>query len=489
MTFTDHRFWILTGVTFVAWLFLRRHYWPTLALFLVANLVYYGHDVWWLIFLIGSYCVVDYGVGLAIERTRYRRAAMGLGVGFNLVVLAFWKYTPLVLSTLAARVGWETSQHVSTEGWIIPAGISFYAFTGIAYIIDVYRGDVAAERSLLRYVVYITFFPHLVAGPILRSNEFLDELQPSTLPSRTDHAGEAIYLVALGMFKKMVLADRIAIAIDPFFAHVADDTTSGVWALPHVYLYAMQIYFDFSGYTDIARGLGLMFGFRWPDNFRSPYLADSVQDFWRRWHLTLSRFLRDYLYVALGGNRKGRLRTHVNIMLTMLLGGLWHGASWSFLVWGGLHGVYLVIHRLWSETPVARALASAPTLVRGAWRGVAIALTFHCVCLAWCFFRLTDFWSSVACVRKCVSFEATSMFVGPAADLSIWAMLALYAAYLGVAHWVGGWKKNSTGDRLIVRYPQPFPAGIRWGLTAGLLVLAIVLSPGGKAPPFIYFQF
>src|SRR5262249_54797106 len=295
------------------------------------------------------------------------------------------------------------ARRARAEGWRIPFGISFYAFTGIAYMVDVFRRTTPAEANLPRYTLSICFFPHLVAGPILRANEFLTQLGPGRMPTRPLAPLQALGLIARGYFKKLVLADRLALAIDPFFAHVNDPTTAGVWALPYVWLYALQIYFDFSAYTDIARGLGLLFGYRWPENFHLPYLAANVAEFWHRWHATLSRFLRDYLYIPLGGSRGGPWRTARNLMITMLLGGLWHGAAWSFLLWGGLHGLFLVVHRAWSATALRGRLAGVGGAGGLVWRGVCVLATFHCVCLAWCFFRLTALPDSLACVRKWVA--------------------------------------------------------------------------------------
>src|SRR5262249_12300036 len=216
------------------------------------------------------------------------------------------------------------------------------------------------------------------------------------------------------------------LAADLFFRRIGAISTAGVWALPYVYLYALQIYFDFSGYTDIALGLGLLFGFRWPQNFDRPYLSASIQDFWRRWHITLSRFLKDYLYISLGGNRHGQFRTCLNLMITMLLGGLWHGASWSFMIWGGLHGLFLIANRMWAGTWAARRLREGDNLLSAAWYLFCVVLTFHCVSAAWCFFRLTHWTDSVTCLAKVFEFDPATMFAGTASDVSLWLLLALY---------------------------------------------------------------
>jgi alginate O-acetyltransferase complex protein AlgI len=485
MTFTERPFWYLTAATFALWLLCRRSYPAKIAVLLMASLVFYGYHYWPLLFLILAYCLVDWLVGYRLAQSSRPRWWLIGGVTFNLLVLGFWKYTPILLRTaghLTSALNWP-SVTVSPGDWVIPFGISFYAFTGIAYMVDVYRRTTPAETSFWRYTLSAMFFPHLVAGPILRPSEFLEKLRPEAMPDRPEAPLEALQLLASGFFKKMVIADRIALAIDPFFFHVADASTAGVWALPFVYLYALQIYFDFSGYTDIARGLGLMFGFRWPDNFSLPYLATSVQAFWRRWHVTLSLFLKDYLYVPLGGNRLGPWRTQFNLMVTMLLGGLWHGASWSFLIWGGLHGVYLVICGVWCQCRLRERLNT----MRGAsaiiWRLICIALTFHCVCLAWCFFRLTVFSESLICVQKWFVFDAGKLFTGGAADASLWLLLVGYGTLMMLARYVDrAWPVFADLD-------WPCRRGFQWGAAATILLLALLLSPGGERPAFIYFQF
>jgi alginate O-acetyltransferase complex protein AlgI len=488
MTFTEQAFWVLTAIVFALWVASRKNYRATVAVLLGGSIVFYGYKNWPLLSLLFLYCLVDWTVALGVERSRRPRLILGLGVTFNLLVLGYWKYTPLLLRT-AARLatGLDLSVPTAPTDWVIPFGISFYSFTGIAYMVDVYRGIVPAERNFLRYTLSAAFFPHLVAGPILRPDEFLTRLRPETMPTRTEAPLEATLLLARGFFKKMVLADRLALAADPFFAHIADGSTVGVWALPYVYLYALQIYFDFSGYTDMARGLGLLFGFRWPDNFDRPYLALSIQDFWRRWHITLSRFLKDYLYIPLGGSRHGEWRTCCNLMITMLLGGLWHGASWSFMIWGGLHGAFLVVNRLWSKTAagrLARGLSGVPGVL---WQLVCLVLTFHCVCVAWCFFRLTDFTQSLVCLSKCLSFDTGKQFAGDSGDPSLWLLLVAYTMVVWAIRRLtqaGVWEGVLVRPRL-----APVAHGFLWGFGVVLLLLALLLSPGGEAPPFIYFQF
>jgi alginate O-acetyltransferase complex protein AlgI len=468
VSFEQKPFLILFAVTFVAWLLVRHRERGTVTLLLAASLVFYAHNHWFLLPILFAYCVVNWLVAVRTERSSRPRLVMLLGVAFNLLVLCYYKYTPLLLQSFIDVPA------TAFEKWSIPYGISFYAFTGIAYMVEVYRKETSAERSFWRYTLSACFFPHLVAGPILRPNEFLDRLRPGALPTEPDAPGEALWLIARGFFKKLVVADRIAVTIDPFFAHVNGAPTEGVWALPYVWLYALQIFFDFSAYTDMARGFGMLFGYRWPENFDKPYLSSSVTEFWRRWHMTLSRFLRDFLYIALGGNRCGKFRTHLNLMLTMLLGGLWHGASWSFLVWGGLHGTFLILHRVWGGTRLAVWLNSREGIARGMWHAVAVLFTFHCVCLAWCFFRLTAFADSAACVRKWIECDPAKMWTGPWTDPAVWLAVALYAAL--------AWVASSVRPR--AGFAHGALVGLRWGTLA---LAALLASPSSGA--FIYFQF
>lgn len=487
MSFVDKEFFYFLLVFALVWHFTRGRYELKIAAMLAMSLLFYGFHRWWLVLLIGAYCVADWAAALAIERSRRPKLALIAGLTFNLGVLAAWKYTPLLIVTINSLTGWKLPGTEAVDGWFIPMGISFYGFSGIAYMVDVYRGVVKAEPSLIRFSLFTTFFPHLVAGPILRAKEFLSHLRPGELPERPEAPLEGTFLIARGFFKKLVLADSIAIAIDPFFADVSGAATAGVWSLPYVYLYALQIYFDFSGYTDIARGLGLWFGFRWPENFNWPYLATSIQDFWRRWHMTLSRFLRDYLYIPLGGSRHGVSRALSALMLTMLLGGLWHGASWSFMIWGGLHGLFLCINYLWAKTSLHRALAEQKGFGATVWTGVSIVLTFHAVCFAWIFFRLTSLNDIAQCIRKLFVFDADKLLIGGSADVPLWMLLIGYAVATGAAVAIS--RMKPLPDAIPQFERQAFARGAVWGISAGLLILTAALQQVGQAPPFIYFQF
>jgi alginate O-acetyltransferase complex protein AlgI len=483
VSFEQKPFLMLFAVVFAWWWLIRRHERAVVCLLLGASLLFYAYNHWFLLPILVAYAVMNWFVACRVERSARPRLWLWGGVGFNLVVLCYYKYTPLLVQTAADLLPGTVPALPpdAFEKWSIPYGISFYAFTGIAYMVDVYRNTTAAEPSVWRYALSACFFPHLVAGPILRPNEFLDRVLEGQIPTEPEAPGEACWLIARGFFKKLVVADRIGVTIDPFFAHVNDPTTAGAWALPYVWLYALQIYFDFSAYTDMARGFGLLFGYRWPENFDRPYLSASITEFWRRWHMTLSRFLRDYLYISLGGNRHGKFRTYLNLMLTMLLGGLWHGASWAFLVWGGLHGTFLILHRLWAGTHLAVRLEAHSGWVRVAWHAVAVVLTFHCVCFAWCFFRLTRFTDSMACVRKWVDCDPGKMWVGPWTDPAVWLALGMYAGLT----WVADALRDQARKGVFV----PTTSGAVWGVRFATLALAALLAPTGTNAAFIYFRF
>jgi alginate O-acetyltransferase complex protein AlgI len=485
VNFLSDHFLLFLPVALLLWYATRGQERLRIVLLIAASLVFYADHYWWFVPIILAYCLVDWMVGLALAG-RPNRAVLAAGIAFNLGVLSAWKYTPLVLATLTGLVGFPPATVASSvaASWILPLGVSFYSFSGIAYMVDVYRRQTPAERDLLRYTLFTVFFPHLVAGPILRASEFLAHLAKGRLPQQPDGLLEGAALIARGSFRKAVLGDGIAVAVDPYFAHAGDPTTAGVWALPYLYLYALQIYFDFAGYTDIARGLGLWFGFRWPENFDRPYLSGSIQEFWRRWHMTLSRFLRDYLYIPLGGNRHGRLRQVAALLITMTLGGLWHGASWSFMLWGAVHGVLLVAHLAWTRSQPARWLAANGGL---AWRAASVAITFHTVCLAWAFFRIANASAAFACLRGVFAFDPRLALAGGSADRSLWLLIATYGvAAFALRHLLG---PSKPGRLATLSVPTGFRSGLLWGGSLGLGLLAWLLAPSAEVPPFIYFQF
>ncbi len=349
------------------------------------SLFFYG---WWdaryLPLLAGS-ILFNYGVSRRLSRASSHatgdRRWLVLGVCGNLSLLGYYKYANFFVDNLNALTGvqWQLGNIV------LPLGISFFTFTQIAYLVDAYRKEVK-EFRLLDYALFVTFFPHLIAGPVLHHREIMPQfgLPQSFVPSAENFAvGLTIFFA--GLFKKVIIADNLAPFVTPMFgAAAAGEAVTGSAAWGGVTAYTLQLYFDFSGYSDMAIGLARLYGIRFPLNFNSPYRSASVIDFWRRWNMTLSRFLRDYLYFALGGNRRGQLRRHVNLLATMVLGGLWHGAGWPFVVWGSLHGVYLVINHGWRAGVAGIAF---PRWLALSGRAVSRLLTFLAVLIAWVFFR------------------------------------------------------------------------------------------------------
>lgn len=348
----------------------------------LASLFFYG---WWdprYVGLLLLSIVFNFAVGRAISKQRERGSSGGAkfvliaGIVCDLLLLFYYKYTDFFISSLNHTLHTE----FPLLELVLPLGISFFTFTQIAFLVDTYRGE-AKEYNPVHYLFFVTNFPHLIAGPILHHKEIMPQFEsPSCYRVNWEDIAVGLTIFTIGLAKKVLIADEISRYVGPVF-----DGTSN----PHLFLawgaalaYTLQLYFDFSGYSDMAIGLARMFGIKFPLNFDSPYKAPNIIEFWRRWHMTLSRFLRDYLYIPLGGNRHGPMRRHINLLTTMVLGGLWHGAGWTFVVWGALHGMYLVINHTWQTLRGAANAASAPRLRFWAW-----ALTFLAVVVSWVFFR------------------------------------------------------------------------------------------------------
>ena len=342
-----------------------------------ASLIFYG--AWKPVYLLLLLASIGFNflLGLRMEDPVRRRRLGTLGVAVNLALLGYFKYTNFLFDS----VTWLTGAPLPFVNVVLPLGISFFTFQQIAYLVDVMRGA-RVERDIISYTLFVSFFPHLIAGPLVHHAEMIPQFRRARSGRSAVLAARGFSIFAAGLFKKVVIADNLAQFVSPVFSHL--DAGGGVgtqWAWLSTLAYTLQIYFDFSGYSDMAIGLALMFGIRLPVNFRSPYKARSIIEFWRRWHITLSRFLRDYLYIPLGGNRLGETRRYQNLMVTMLLGGLWHGAAWNFVIWGGLHGLYLCINHLWHRWR-GEGRATSRMAKAASW-----AVTFLAVVIAWVFFR------------------------------------------------------------------------------------------------------
>ncbi len=367
--------------------------WTPVVWLVAASLFFYG---WWdyrNLFILVPSVVINYLLGRAIgERRQAGRAALAwrllvLGVALNLAAIAYFKYFNFLVRNIADLSGVEyTLHHI-----LLPIGISFFTFQQIKFLVDRYTGKAPDQPDFRSYALFVTFFPHVIAGPIVQHDELLPQIQKRWfVRCSPDLFADGVALFLLGLAKKLILADQFSVYADQGFdAADAGEPISFFIAWGAAMGYTLQLYFDFSGYSDMAIGLARMFGLRFPLNFDSPYKAVNIVDFWRRWHMTLSRFLREYLYIPLGGNRRGPARRHVNLMATMLLGGLWHGAGWTFVVWGGLHGAFIVVNHLWHGL---RRTVGLPAGQPNVWGRVAgMLVTFLAVVVAWVFFRAKSF--------------------------------------------------------------------------------------------------
>ena len=423
--------------------------------------------------------IVDFTVARLIERAGSRGAKrwlLLLSIVSNLGMLGFFKYYNFLSFSLASISGIDPNIWLLPH-LLLPMGISFYTFQTLSYTIDVYRGAARASHSALDVALYVAFFPQLVAGPIMRGSTFLPQFSEQHHP-HSERMLTGMSLCVWGLLKKSFIADPMGEIAGEVYGPTAEiwqgATTASAYdpggfsslaLLIATYAFAIQIYCDFSAYTDIARGAAQILGFRLMRNFDSPYLAMSIQDFWRRWHISLSTWLRDYLYIPLGGNRKGRVRTYVNLMITMLLGGLWHGANWTFVIWGGLHGLYLAVERFFSRGEASRRVSPVFAVA-------ATFVTFHLVCLAWIFFRANTVEQAFGIVSGIASLQA-----GKSITLMPLAVLAVLLTFQAFA-------RNYNFNELVLTYPTV----TRFACYVSLILLVMVMF-GSKSPEFIYFQF
>lgn len=442
---------------------------------LLASYFFYG---WWdarFCTLLMLSTVVDYKCGLAMEGAQSggsRKRILFISLATNLGVLGFFKYFNFFTDSarhLLEQLGFEAS--IPTLNVLLPVGISFYTFQTLSYTIDVYRGRIKPINNFVDFGLYVAFFPQLVAGPIERATSLLPQIQ-SVRRVTWDHIRSGTFLVFIGLVKKIAIADSVAPVVNQIFAEPTAYTSLEL--LVGLYLFSFQIYGDFSGYSDIARGCARLMGFDLMVNFQQPYFSRNITEFWRRWHISLSSWLRDYLYIPLGGNRRGLTRTYINLMVTMLLGGLWHGASWSFVVWGGLHGAFLAIHKATtqSKNEVEHNIECSVGSLLKALPG--IVLTFHLVALTWIFFRAHSFGSAWDFMMGILAFSDLSLPFG-------WKLLGVSLVLLlilDIPQYLSG------KQTVLLDAPWPWRAAVYT-----LLTLAIFLLRTDAEIPFIYFQF
>jgi alginate O-acetyltransferase complex protein AlgI len=468
MLFTQIEFFVFFAVVFGFLLVVRRHRARKLFL-LAASYYFYAYWDWRFLSLILTSTLVDYFVSLGMEKTDSsgkRRALLIVSLGCNLGILGFFKYFNFFVSSFSAFLS-PLGLHLGTLQIILPIGISFYTFQTLSYTIDVYRRQLPVCRDFFDFALFVAFFPQLVAGPIVRASEFLPQLD-RPLPLSWERAFLGFRQFTFGLVKKVFIADRIAMFVDGAFANAG--ALDGVTTWLSVLCYAVQIYCDFSGYSDMAIGLARAMGFDFRENFNHPYIATSITDFWRRWHISLSTWLRDYLYIPLGGNRKGKRRTYINLMVTMVLGGLWHGAAWTFVVWGTLHGVALAIDK-WAGPKIY--LPERRGIKRSVEKAAGWLVTMLIVNVAWVLFRSQSFEQALLVLRQMFWIPAGFSWHPP------FALLALgVVALLEMIH--------ASRYRNLLTLPAD-----RWYTPVvlfSLLWLVIIFYPKEFAP-FIYFQF
>jgi D-alanyl-lipoteichoic acid acyltransferase DltB (MBOAT superfamily) len=439
-----------------------------------------------------------------------RKAWLIASVGANLALLGWYKYANFIVVSIHELNGsvWR--------GWdiLLPIGISFFTFTQIAFLVDCYRGQLR-EYRFGHYLLFVSYFPHLVAGPILHHREMMPQFaDPANSRLQPANVAIGLSIFVIGLAKKVLIADNIAPLVNPVFAAGAHPPLLEAWT--GTLAYAFQLYFDFSGYCDMAIGLSRLFGVKLPLNFNSPYKAANISEFWRRWHMTLSRFLRDYLYIPLGGNRHGRFARGRNLMLTMLLGGLWHGAGWTFLVWGGLHGLYLALHQAWWHRQHQGGTSGAVRTDGSAWqRSGGVALTFMAVTVAWVFFRAPDLASAVDILGALVGGNGIDLPRGCSSTAAWWHMIGLAPHFEGV-RWIefGGLGLPALAVAMLLAFFAPNTQEIfahhapcierlfhgnhrsklmwsprpAWGVALGALFIACIFGMN-KVTEFLYFQF
>ena len=466
----------------LSWLLMPRpRLWKPFVL--VASYAFYMAASWKFGVLLGVVTLGNQLAAVLLARTsgpRARKSIVALAVVLDLGVLAAFKYYGFFAQEINGVLGdFGLALSMPLVAIAIPLGVSFYVFQAISYVVDVYRGVIERGRTI-DVAIYLSFFPHVVAGPIVRAREFLPQLERPRDP-REVAVGAAVVLIAVGLVKKVAIADTLAReVVDPVFA------VPEAYAAPDValaaYAYAVQIYCDFSGYTDIAIGVALLMGFVFPQNFRAPYRATSIREFWRRWHITLSRYLRDFLYIPLGGNRGSTIRTYRNLMVTMLLGGLWHGASWNYVLWGAYHGVLLIVAR------AAGSLVPRTAQREGGWmRPLQIAGMFVLTLIGWLIFRETELdhlWRDLRLT------PATSTELDRSTALYLFLLAALYSLPL----WIQDIWAEAGGPNLAGAVDTP-EAAVHWprvamqALVCGLMLAAVLTLRSSTALNFIYFSF
>ncbi|MDE5963336.1 MAG: MBOAT family protein, partial [Alistipes sp.] len=418
----------------------------------------------------------DYLIARALFRTErmlFRRLWVALSVAVNLSMLGYFKYTNFLIDISNEMFG---AGFLQFRDIFLPVGISFFVFQSMSYTIDIYRWQLRPLTNWLDYLFYLSFFPQLVAGPIVRARDFIPQIRRKPVVTR-EMFGMGVFLILTGLFKKAVISDYISLN---FVDRIFDEPLlyTGFECLMGIYGYALQIYCDFSGYSDMAIGIALLLGFRFPKNFDAPYKSATITEFWRRWHISLSSWLRDYVYISLGGNRKGRFRTYVNLLLTMLLGGLWHGAAFRFILWGALHGIALALHKIWLAVIPGAKVSGAQ--MNGFVRIFGIFFTFNLVCFGWLMFRAESM-QTVSLMLHQIAFDFNAALIPQVLTGYAGVFGLLIVGYL--LHLMPG-RIDSVMQRAVTCAPMALQV-----VMAAALIWCVMQIKSSDIQPFIYFQF
>jgi alginate O-acetyltransferase complex protein AlgI len=458
VTFQSWTFLPFFAVVYLVWLLAKR---GRLAMpcLLAASYVFYGLWSPFYLILISYSSIVDYLVGRAMVRSRHKKAWLAVSIVSNLGLLGFFKYAGFVADNVNALLNSLGAGYtIAAPAWLLPVGISFYVFQSLGYVIDCYRGAVEPERSLLRYAAFTSFFPRLLAGPIERAGNLLPQLRQTPRVDGQD-IGEGLSLFVVGLFKKVAVADYLALYVNKVYA--SPDQFQSPALILATLAFTWQIYFDFSGYTDMARGIARLLGIRLMLNFNNPYLSTGFGEFWSRWHISLSSWFKDYLYIPLGGNRKGTVRTYINMAMTMVISGLWHGAAWTFVIWGALHALGRIVTREFERSAFYRD--RVPKIAKQ-------LFVFAFVAFAWIFFRAPTFHDASTIVSRIF----TTGWADPACPL--WALALIF----------GVWVYQFAFESRLKWIAELAP--VRIGMVL-LMVLYLSVFAGSELQGFIYLQF
>lgn len=464
--------WLFAAFLVVYTLLQRKHTGRLLFVALFSYYFYYKSSGTYF-YLLALVTVWDFFTVLLMHRTESklgRKAWVFLSISMNLGLLGYFKYTNFLGGAIASLMGGQ----FTALDIFLPVGISFFTFQSLSYTIDVYRREIPPLKNFLDYAFFVSFFPQLVAGPIVRARDFIPQIRKPLYVSQ-EMFGRGVFLILVGLFKKAIISDYISVN---FVERIFDNPTlySGVENLMGVYGYALQIYCDFSGYSDMAIGIALLLGFHFNLNFNSPYKSASVTEFWRRWHISLSSWLRDYLYISLGGNRHGKFRQYLNLFITMFLGGLWHGASWNFILWGSFHGIALALHKAWMTVTKRKKGEER----HGFRRVLGVVVTFHFVCFCWIFFRNADINNSMDMLGQIFTTFRPQLF--PQLVEGYWRVFALMVLGFLLHFAPDSWENAFC--RGVIRLPFLGKA-----VMMVAMIYLVVQMKSSEIQPFIYFQF